>query len=121
LLPTKAGRYRLNRGLASESKDGSVVWSVKLRVEVVGAAIARPPEGWDGLGAGCADVQGRWAWDREKKSAIVEGVAQRTTLFHRKQSTVGRSVTVAKMSLLLVLSWAAATVTSSFLLVSPLV
>ncbi|KAL7566537.1 hypothetical protein ACA910_000607 [Epithemia clementina (nom. ined.)] len=123
LIPTTIGRYRLDRGpVPSGDKEQLLTsWPIELWEEVIGASIARPPEGWDDLGVGGADVQGRWAWDREKKSFIEEGVAHRTTLFPRQQPMFRQCIVVAKLALLIVFSWIAATVATSVLLMLPLV
>ena len=122
LLATRVGRYRLNRGPASSpEKTGSRSWPIEVWEEVVGTAISRPPEGWDDLGVGGADVQGRWAWDREKKSFIEEGVAHRTKLFPRQLPMYRQCIVVGKLGLLIVFSWIASTVASSVLLMLPLV
>ena len=52
LLPTKFGRYRLKRDLFNNMDP-----VIQLSEEVPGLPIARPPEGWDDLGAGGADVR----------------------------------------------------------------
>ena len=63
LLPTKLGRFRLKRQ-ADASKDPAIeIWE-----EVPGKCIERPPENWDDLAAGDAEIQGRWAWGKEKQS-----------------------------------------------------
>ena len=120
-LATNVGRYRLNRQptMESEKKD-TCDWKVELWEEVPGMAIPRPPEGWDDLGVGGADVQGRWAWDHEKKSFIEEGVARRTKLFPRRTSMFRQCIVVSKLALLIVFSWVAATIATAILLLVPL-
>ena len=63
LLPAKVGRFRLKR-CEDTTQDAAIeVWE-----EIRGGPVPRPPEGWDDLGAGGADIQGRWAWGKEKQS-----------------------------------------------------
>lgn len=113
LLPTKIGRYRLNaRGHAS--KPVIQVWE-----EVFGDLIARPPEGWDDLGAGGADVQGRWAWGKEKKSAVEGNVARRKP-FVGKNGVVNSTSVFLKLFMVFILSWAATTALLGFMLSAPL-
>jgi E3 ubiquitin-protein ligase MARCH6 len=101
LLPTAIGPYRLK---VSEQMDSTVV--VEFWREVKGDAIARPPEGWDDLGAGGAFVQGRWAWGQEKPSMIERGVAVRT--YFRDAETQKRPIVLmSKVFLLLLLCWMA--------------
>ena len=84
VLPTAIGAYRFRLrssagGMATSSgAPGNVI---EIWKEECGAPIPRPPEGWDDLGVGGAEVQGRWAWDKEKKSTIEEGVAHRSSFF----------------------------------------
>ena len=66
LLPTKMGRFRLKRRDEASKEPAIEIWE-----EVAGKPIPRPPEGWDDLGAGGADIQGRWAWGKEKKSGAL--------------------------------------------------
>lgn len=63
LLPTKLGRFRLRRHSSASALPEIEVWE-----EVAGKCIERPPENWDDLAAGDAEVQGRWAWGKEKQS-----------------------------------------------------
>ena len=84
LLPTTIGAYRFRRcpstGETMKNAD-SFCDVIEIWKEDRAAPIPRPPEGWDDLGVGGAEVQGRWAWDKEKKSKIEEGVAHRSTFF----------------------------------------
>jgi E3 ubiquitin-protein ligase MARCH6 len=66
LLSTKKGRYRLKLQEDTSNESMIEVWC-----EVPGKPIPRPPEGWDDLGAGGADIQGRWAWGKEKQSGTI--------------------------------------------------
>ncbi len=101
-LPTKIDRYRLN--LRSEPENDNLV--IEFWREIHGGEIARPPEGWDDLGAGGAFVQGRWAWAKEKRSTIEGGVAKRTRF--RNPITNKRSANLMmKVAALMVLSWIA--------------
>ena len=63
LLPTKQGRFRLKRQISGAQDLKIEVWE-----EVAGKCVERPPENWDDLAAGDAEIQGRWAWGREKLS-----------------------------------------------------
>jgi E3 ubiquitin-protein ligase MARCH6 len=100
LLPTKLGRYRLKRDEHSRA--------ISLWEEVHGEPILRPPEGWDDLGVGGADVQGRWAWGSEKKSKIENGVAARRPFFGSNQSIAQSMAVLVKLMVLACLSWMAA-------------
>jgi E3 ubiquitin-protein ligase MARCH6 len=104
LLPTKFGRYRLKRDLLNSMDPVIQLWE-----EVSGAPIARPPEGWDDLGAGGADVQGRWAWAREKRSTIERGVARRQRLFYKGQGFFDFIFVAVNIILVVLLSWLATT------------
>jgi len=84
ILPTSIGAYRFRLrpsegGMATNNSSSENV--IEIWKEDRGAPIPRPPEGWDDLGVGGAEVQGRWAWDKEKKSTIEEGVAHRSAFF----------------------------------------
>jgi E3 ubiquitin-protein ligase MARCH6 len=101
LLPTAIGPYRLN---VQEHIASTLV--VEFWREVRGDTIARPPEGWDDLGAGGAFVQGRWAWGQEKPSVVERGVAIRK--YFADPGTQKRpTVLMSKVVLLLVLGWIA--------------
>eukprot|EP00977_Amphora_coffeiformis_P013576 scaffold3586_cov164-Amphora_coffeaeformis.AAC.27 len=104
LLPTKFGHYRLRRDLFNNMDPVIQLWE-----EVPGPPVARPPEGWDDLGAGGADVQGRWAWGREKKSTIERGVAQRLKLFYPHQGVLNFALVLIKLVSVILLSWFATT------------
>jgi E3 ubiquitin-protein ligase MARCH6 len=73
--------------------------------ECTGALVDRPPEGWDDLGVGGAEVQGRWAWGKERKSSIEEGVAARTFFWGKGISRSESTVLILKVLFLLLLSW----------------
>ena len=115
LLPTKYGRFRLKRDLFNNVDPVIQLW-----VEVPGEPIPRPPDGWDDLGAGGADIQGRWSWGREKKSTIERGVAQRSKLFERGQGPIGFVTAVIKLIAILLLSWCASVIFLSAVLGGPL-
>jgi len=115
LLPTKIGRYRLKRDLFNDTDQVIQLWE-----EVRGTPIRRPPEGWDDLGAGGADVQGRWAWDREKKSTIEQGVAKRKLFFSNEQNGWQRLGESIKLFALLVFSWLSTTVMLGIAVGTPL-
>ena len=104
LLPTKIGRYRLR------IDDGNTTRPLDMKIEffqeIQGDEIERPPDGWDDLGAGGAFVQGRWAWTKERKSTVEEGVAKRTPL--RTSSKGRRPINlIVKVVILIFLSWCA--------------
>jgi E3 ubiquitin-protein ligase MARCH6 len=95
------GPYRLN---VTQQADSTVI--AEFWREVRGEAIARPPDGWDDLGAGGAFVQGRWAWGQEKPSIIERGVAVRN--YFKDSETQKRPVVLmSKLAILLVLCWIA--------------
>jgi len=105
LLPTRLGRFRLKRKANSSSNPQVEVWE-----EVAGKCIERPPENWDDLAAGDAEVQGRWAWGKEKLSTIENGVARRPHFYgYHGHSGPGLIVLIAKVTVLLVASWCATT------------
>jgi E3 ubiquitin-protein ligase MARCH6 len=105
LLPTSMGRFRFKRR-DDPIKDLAIeVWE-----EVPGKPIPRPPEGWDDLGVGGADIQGRWAWGAEKRSKIEQGVAHRPKVFGQSGQSRATMVSLSsRFILLLVLSWCATT------------
>ncbi len=88
---------------------------IEIWKEVPGKPIPRPPEGWDDLGVGGAESQGRWAWGDERLSEIEASVAVRTP-FIDEYATGPLSKTrviaelVVKMAVLLFISWLAITV-----------
>jgi len=117
LLPTKIGKYRLR------IEDNNTTHPLDIKIaffqEVQGDEIERPPEGWDDLGAGGAFVQGRWAWAKERKSLVEESVAERTTF--RTSSKGRRPINlIAKVIILIFLSWVAIIVTGLAILSLPL-
>lgn len=94
---SKVGGYRLRR-TRKDKKDTIEFWR-----EVPGSTISRPPDGWDDLGIGGAEVQGRWAWGNEKKSEIEEGVAQRKQFKESNEFCF----LLLKLLCLLIVSWIA--------------
>ena len=121
VLPTAIGAYRFRLrssagGMATSSgAPGNII---EIWKEDCGAPIPRPPEGWDDLGVGGAEVQGRWAWDKEKKSTIEEGVAHRSTFFGSAKSGETRLASAlrrwpkglflsSKVAILMFMSWLA--------------
>ena len=123
-LPTKIGRYRLYLGAVSQPEQplGQDAKDMKISFyrEIQGDEIKRPPEGWDDLGAGGAFVQGRWAWAKERKSLIEASVAVRTPF--RASSNERRSIILmAKVVILMILSWVAVIFTGLAILSFPLV
>lgn len=108
LLPTAIGPFRL-RQKKSRKKIFIEVW-----IEIAGKLIPRPPEGWDDLGVGGAERQGRWAWGDEQLSEIENSVATRAPFFEKDvYSRLSKSLTwillLLKTSLLLLISWVAIT------------
>lgn len=114
LLPTTLGRYRLKRDAMS------AVPVFQLWEEVPGEPISRPPEGWDDLGAGGADVQGRWAWSREKKSNLERGVAHRDKFYRESDDFAVKFVVYAKLLVMAILSWAMTTAVLACIFTGPL-
>jgi E3 ubiquitin-protein ligase MARCH6 len=106
LLPSKMGKYRLRRR-RSLSDDGPVIEFFK---ECQGKLIPRPPEGWDDLGIGGAEVQGRWAWGKESKSLVELGVSERNDFFDKENSMFQLGFLLFRFLLLILLSWVAATI-----------
>ena len=99
-LPTVIGPYRLCRRLTGEK-----AMIVDFYKEIPGKPVPRPPEGWDDLGIGGAEVQGRWAWGKEKKSTIENGVAQRSPIFHKRKKWKSSFYMILKGMVVAVLSW----------------
>jgi len=116
VIPTKQGPFRLRRAVRD---DGTMV--IEFWKEVRGGPISRPPEGWDDLGVGGAEVQGRWAWVEERKSTIEEGVAHRASFFRSGISVAESIPLVFRILLLAALSWAAITLVVCSALNLPLV
>jgi E3 ubiquitin-protein ligase MARCH6 len=102
LIASTLGEYRLRR---SVREDGTTI--VEFWKECTGNLIARPPEGWDDLGVGGAEVQGRWAWGNEHKSIIEEGVAVRNFFFGPGISRLKSAQLMGTVVFLLLLSWVA--------------
>eukprot|EP00586_Coscinodiscus_wailesii_P010968 CAMPEP_0172516638 /NCGR_PEP_ID=MMETSP1066-20121228/277912_1 /TAXON_ID=671091 /ORGANISM="Coscinodiscus wailesii, Strain CCMP2513" /LENGTH=1355 /DNA_ID=CAMNT_0013298207 /DNA_START=65 /DNA_END=4132 /DNA_ORIENTATION=+ len=104
LIPTSIGPYRLRRRLTDRYMDENNGYEsivIEFWKEVRGEAVSRPPEGWDDLGVGGAEVQGRWAWVDEKRSEIEEGLAKRRPFLE-----CGNIVTFAsKIFVLALLFW----------------
>lgn len=115
LLPTRIGKFRLKRDAFNSINPVIQIWE-----EVPGEPIQRPPAGWDDLGAGGADVQGRWAWGSEKKSIIEEGVASRRPFFELDQSFIDSVLVMVKLLLIGFLSWLACTALLGIALTVPL-
>lgn len=99
-LPTCIGPYRLCRRLTGEK-----AMIVDFYKEVPGMPVPRPPEGWDDLGVGGAEVQGRWAWGKEKKSSIEFGTAHRTPIFQKGKSWKSSFAVLLKGVVVAFLSW----------------
>jgi len=98
LIPTTIGSYRIQKQISENEDDLIQFWR-----ESALKPILRPPEGWDDLGVGGAEVQGRWAWKKEKKSSIEEGICQRKPFFENKYQYEG----IFGKWLLTQLSWSA--------------
>jgi E3 ubiquitin-protein ligase MARCH6 len=118
LLPTCIGRYRLKQSetqtaISPSSKQPFMMTInpvIEVYQEVTGKLIPRPPEGWDDLGGGGAESQGRWAWDDEHLSKVEASVAARTPFFDKNtKKLVNLPQFIAKMSTLLLVSWMAIT------------
>ncbi|KAL7513840.1 hypothetical protein ACHAXN_011071 [Cyclotella atomus] len=118
LLPTCIGRYRLKQSetsatIPSSSKQHllvTIATVIEVYQEVRGKLIPRPPEGWDDLGGGGAESQGRWAWDDEHLSKVEASVAARTPFFDKKnRKLINWAQFTAKMLMLLLVSWMAIT------------
>jgi len=118
-VPTKIGRYRLcteEHLLATQVAEETKILFYR---EIQGDEIKRPPEGWDDLGAGGAFVQGRWAWAEEQKSLGEASVAERTPF--RPSSKERRPMNlIAKVTILIILSWFAVIFTGLAILSFPL-
>jgi E3 ubiquitin-protein ligase MARCH6 len=122
LLPTCIGRYRLKQSertstipLLSDKSNRiskvNITPVIEVYEEVTGKLIPRPPEGWDDLGVGGAESQGRWAWGDEHLSEIEASVACRTPFFDQNSNKVINGAKfAAKMMTLLLISWLAITV-----------
>ena len=110
LLPTAIGPYRLKQVKVKKKKIFIEVWR-----EVPGKLIPRPPEGWDDLGVGGAERQGRWAWGDEQLSDVENSVATRCPFFDKDSSRMSKACTcvalLMKSALLAIVSWMAITVT----------
>ena len=114
LLPTIIGPYRLKQGV-SRNKSGEKITHIEVWREEFGKPIPRPPEGWDDLGVGGAERQGRWAWGEEHISEIENSVAVRTPFFTDPSATkLAKACTfvwlTVKIVFLLLISWAAISV-----------
>jgi len=114
-LPTVIGPYRLCRRLSGEK-----AMIVDFYKEVPGRPVPRPPEGWDDLGIGGAEVQGRWAWGKEKKSTIENGVAYRTRIFQRGKSWKSSFGLILKGVVVLILSWVVVSILACLAFAFPL-
>lgn len=110
-LSSTTGAYRLRR-TRKDNKDLIEFWR-----EIPGSTIPRPPDGWDDLGVGGAEVQGRWAWGNEKRSEIEEGVARRKQFKEAKQFCL----LAFKLLFLLLLSWVAVFIVVCIALNTPIV
>jgi len=116
LIATKIGKYRLQRDPSNETDSAIQLWE-----EVPSEPLVRPPVGWDDLGAGGADVQGRWAWGSEKKSAIEYGVAARRPFFGKDQTWTEKASMSLKLLILAVLSWLVGTILLFVSVTTPLI
>ena len=115
-LPTVIGPYRFARRLTGEK-----AMVVDIYKEIPGDPVPRPPEGWDDLGIGGAEVQGRWAWGKEKKSTIENGIAERSRVFDRNKSWSYSFGIILKGVMLVVVSWAVVSIATCLALAFPLV
>lgn len=102
VFSSKQGPYRLQR---STRGNGTMV--IEFWKEVPGHLIPRPPEGWDDLGAGGAEVQGRWYWGKETPSTVEHGVAYRKPIFDHGSHILSTLPILSKLSFMLIISWIA--------------
>ena len=116
LIATSQGPFRLRR---TEHGDGTMV--IEFWREVHGDLVARPPEGWDDLGTGSAETQGRWAWGKERKSILERSVACREPFVTSNSSVSAYAVVASKVIAMTVLSWAALIVAVCLAISLPLV
>lgn len=65
-------------------------------------------------------VQGRWAWGKEKKSIIERGVAERTRFFGKGKTRTESIYLFLRVLLLMLFSWCATTLLLIFLVSAPL-
>jgi E3 ubiquitin-protein ligase MARCH6 len=114
-LPTAIGPYRFARRLSGEK-----AMVVDIYKEIPGDPVPRPPEGWDDLGIGGAEIQGRWAWGKEKKSTIETGIAARNRVFDRNKSWSYSFGIILKGVMLVVVSWAIVSIATCLALAFPL-
>jgi E3 ubiquitin-protein ligase MARCH6 len=114
-LPTSIGPFRM---CTRTMRDKTVV--IEFWREVAGSPIPRPPEGWDDLGVGGAELQGRWAWGKEKKSAIENGTAQRTQFFGKGKNRMSSLSFIFKGMAVFILSWFVITIAVCFAFSFPL-
>jgi len=110
-LTSNTGGHRLRR-TRKDNEDVIECWR-----EVPGSTINRPPDGWDDLGVGGAEIQGRWAWGNEKRSEIEAGVAYRKQFKESKEF----SLLMFKLLFLLFASWIAVFVIVCIGLNTPLI
>jgi len=103
-VPTKIGRFRLRIEEDLLATEAAEEMKISIYSEIQGDEIKRPPEGWDDLGAGGAFVQGRWAWAKERKSLIEGSVAERTP-FRASSKECRSKILIAKVVILIFLSW----------------
>jgi E3 ubiquitin-protein ligase MARCH6 len=115
LLPTKIGKYRLERETGNKNE-----FIINLWIERIGSPIPRPPEGWDDLGADPPDVQGRWAYRSERKSDIERSVACRQSFFQKDDNVPSKFAMACKIMILLLSSWIATTTLLSSIFLGPL-
>ena len=78
------------------------VYTIQYKSYASSKPIARPPKGWDDLGAGGAAIQGRWSWGDEQKSLVEESVMARKKLIGGKDNVL---VVGLKLGVLALLSW----------------
>jgi len=114
LMPTRIGRFQL----CHEALEGESY--IHLYMERSGEPIPRPPEGWDDLGVEPPDVQGRWAYGKERKSKVEESVASRRPFFSAGQSRWQKNWVWLKIFVLLGLSWTATTLLLFILAMVPI-
>ena len=121
IVPTSIGRYRFRlhherrRGYGCRSTRNYAP-KIEIWKEVAGDPLYRPPDGWDDLGAGGAEVQGRWAWENETKSDIEEGIAKRIPFVE----SPNRLIMAFRLCMLVFLLWLATVLLLCFITNIPL-
>ena len=114
-LPTSIGPFRL---CPRTLRDKTMV--IEFWREVPGNPIPRPPVGWDDLGVGGAEIQGRWAWGKEKKSSVENGTAHRSPFLGHGKSRLSSFSLILKCIVVFILSWFVITIAACLAFSLPL-